>query len=355
LLSAPSISQLIFVAGFARSGTTWVSNVINAHPDVLYRHEFFGRRYALLGDELFRKVKFDSGLSDDDYASALRVLARGDVDTDKPPFFPKRFRTIGRPTIQKLAWLAAKTSPAFAAAYARLFTPGHGRDVTVVVKETGAAIWLESYMAGMRANALVVVIRHPYAVIASHLVGSQAGLLQRPSAGYRESWFKHHATRTRYLENCGIASAQVAGMSDVEFLALSWRVQNDEYLRLNDAHPRSKVLIYEGFVADPRRQTEDLLRFLALSPDEQVFGFLDASTSTSGKARMHMKLGSASSKYYSVFREKDFDRDKWNRTLSPNDLALIDRHTAPLVSTLGLAQWVSMPTKAYASEAATHE
>ncbi|HUN75604.1 MAG TPA: sulfotransferase [Steroidobacteraceae bacterium] len=328
---------MIFLAGFARSGTTWVSSVIDSHPDVLYRHEFFGRRFALLGDQLFRKLKFDSGLSDEDYITAVGILAGADVQTDKPPFFSKRFRSLGRPSIQKVAWLVARTMPVLSRAYARFFTPRDCQDVALVVKETGAAIWLESFMAGMRADKLIVLVRHPYAVIASHVVGSRAGLLQTAGDNYRRSWFMHHSTRAKYLQ--GIEWERVADMPEVEYLALSWRVQNEEYLRLCASFPRSKIMLYEAFVSSPISETTDMLQFLNLTPDEQVFGFLEASTS--GKASVYARLGNASSEYYNVYRGKGFDPEKWTRTLSDDDLKLIDTHTAALVGELGLDRWMS--------------
>ncbi len=330
-------SQLIFVAGFARSGTTWVSNVINSHPDVLYRHEFFGRCYQLLGDELFRKLKFGFGLDEGDYVSARRILISAHVDTDKPPFFKKRFRPMVRPPMQKGMWLLGKLSPVFVPIYRGLFTPRDCRGIAIVVKETGTAIWLESLMAGMRCDKLIVIVRHPYGVIASHLIGRKAGLMPRPDKEFRRIWFKDHSAAT-YLRSNGIDWKRVAGMPEVEFMALNWRVQNDDYLRIHASHPRSMVLSYEAFVNDATSQAREVLRFLGLSTERQVFQFIRMSTS--GKSKLLVGLGNASSEYYSVVRTKDLDTEKWNQTLCSNDLMLIDRHAAALIKNLGLDRWM---------------
>jgi hypothetical protein len=35
------VSKIMLLAGFPRSGTTWFANLINAHPNVIYREKGF--------------------------------------------------------------------------------------------------------------------------------------------------------------------------------------------------------------------------------------------------------------------------------------------------------------------------
>lgn len=331
------ISQLIIVIGFPRSGTTWFSNLINSHPDTIYRHEVFGRQYSSFGEELFRKLRYDGGLSEDDYQSAVRVLCKAFVATDKPPFFRKRFRPRTPANLQKLVWLAAQASSAFAPIYTFLFTPSIRSKAALVIKETRSSIDLGSMIKGVRADKLIVLIRHPYAVIASHIVGHRRGTLQLTDAAFRRSWLKNHG-ECAYVRRLGIPEEAFAVLGEAEFLAIWWRVQNENYLEMRDTCDDSRVILYDEFLQDPVRNTEVLLQFLKLDFDGQVRLFISESTSSnmgSGVLRRD-----ASTEYYSVYRGKEFDPHKWRTVLTSEQREAIDRHTMPLVEALGLSRWI---------------
>ena len=334
-MTTTDIRQLIFVIGFPRSGTTWFSNLINSHPDTVYRHEVFGRQHASFGNDLFRRLKFDHGLSDSDYATVLRTVLNANLETDRPPFFPKRFRTIRSEFIQQLAWVSARAIPILSPLYAWLYTP-RGEEVTLVVKETRSSVDLESIIAGARADKVIVLVRHPYGVIASHLRGIQAGLMGMSSAESRSSWFKYHADAS-YVRGAAIAEEELLRMSESEFLAVTWRVQNENYLGIHSHHDKSQVIIYDSFLKDRMKNTVQLLRFLELDPDDQIFNFLKRSAE-SGKRRGI--LGDASSDYFSVYRAKGA-RTLWRDVLAAEDLRAIDRRTGELVERLGFGKWMS--------------
>ena len=82
-------SNVIFLAGFPRSGTTWFANILNAHPKVVYRHEIIGRNHYIFRDSLFKALKYKNELSDEEFVETLNLIAEARVDTDKPPFFYK--------------------------------------------------------------------------------------------------------------------------------------------------------------------------------------------------------------------------------------------------------------------------
>lgn len=334
------ISQLIFVIGFPRSGTTWFSNLINSHPDTIYRHEVFGRQYRSFGEELFRKLRLEGGLSDEDYQSALRVLLQAHVATDRPPFFHKRFRPRTPATLQKLVWLAANASPILAPVYTRFFTPPRGSEAALVIKETRSSINLDSMVKGVRADKLVVLIRHPYAVVASHLVGHSRGALPQSTAAFRRSWLEHHAG-CAYVVRLGLTEETVTALGEAEFLAIWWRAQNDNYLEMHHARDESRVILYDEFLREPVRNTEALLDFLSLEFDTQVRRFVSESTS-SGMGSGVLERD-ASSDYYSVYRGKEFDPQRWRTVLSAEQRDAIDRHTMALVQSLGLHRWIEAP------------
>jgi len=334
---ACDISQLIFVIGFPRSGTTWFSNLINSHPNTIYRHEVFGRQYGSFGEQLFRRLKFAGGLSDEDYRVALGVLRKAYVATDRPPFFRKRYRSRTPAAVQKLVWLVANASPAFAPLYTHLFTPPRGSQATLVIKETRSSINLDSIIKGVRADKVVVLIRHPYAVIASHVVGHSRGTLQPTTAAFRRSWLEHHAG-CAYVMRLGLTEEAVTALDEAEFLAIWWRVQNENYLNMRSVGNDSKVVLYDEFLRDPVRNIEALLGFLSLDFDVQVRRFVLQSTSSGMRSGVLER--DASSDYYSVYRGKEFDPNRWRSVLTAGQRESIDRHTFALVDVLGLNRWI---------------
>ena len=86
--------------GFPRSGTTWFSNLINSSESVIYRHELIGRNHGMMGDRVFSKLKYANGLSSSDYEVVENVIKKAHVETDKPPFFKKKYGLRKFPKIQ---------------------------------------------------------------------------------------------------------------------------------------------------------------------------------------------------------------------------------------------------------------
>jgi hypothetical protein len=335
------IAKLIFVVGFPRSGTTWFSNVINAHPDVLYRHEAIGRHYMSFGADLFHRLQFDYGLADGDYNKVIKTLLKAVPETDKPPFFRKRFRPLVPPAAQHALWLAAKASPVFAPLYSSLFTPRRVTQIRLVLKETQTSSRLDSVVAGVRSDALLILIRHPYRVIASHLDGFRRGLMRMHDSRTRSAWYRDHRDHS-YVKSIGLTEQDILATSEVEYRAISWRVSNDSYLAMHRSHARSRIVIYEQLLNNPSASVADIIQFLSLGPHKQVEEFVRNSTSSSGGDIRIMP--DASSDYFSVFRGKSFDRNAWKRLLSGPELRVIDSHTDQLVKQLGLDTWCSVAT-----------
>jgi hypothetical protein len=333
-----NISQVVFIVGFPRSGTTWISNLINSHPMTVYRHEPFGRDYRSFGEPLFGKLRFGDGLSDEEYFSVIKNLMRAKVNTDRPPFFDKQFQRINHTTFQKLIWLGARATSLLAPTYALLFTPREGPSLVLVIKETRSSVNLDSIVKGARANKLIVLMRHPYGVMASHLNGIKAGLMATWSSHMRRAWFEAHRNY-EYVREKQFTEDSVLQMPEVEFATIRWRTQNDEYLRMHAARADSRLITYDAFLSDPVRNVREIFQFIGLEPEDQVLRFVRDSSSTEPSA--NVLSADASSGYFSVFRGKGFDSNSWKRTLSSQDIELIDRHTYPLVERLGLNRWVA--------------
>ena len=327
-MSGYKLTTTVFIAGYPRSGTTWFSNLLNSHPHTVYRHEAIGRLYPLLGDSLWRKLKFDGGLSDSDYQRLIQLLASAHVESDKPPFFFKDFRRINLLELQKLVWAAGKASPKLQTLYAKWFTPREGSQFALVLKETRSSANLRSIIAGTRANHVITLIRHPYAVVASHLRGQRAGVMSRSTADGRRHWFRSNGIH-RYLKDNSILAEEVAAMSEATFLALRWRVQNQDYIDLSSGPWQFSEIGYETFLADPAKNSISLLKTLGLTNDPQVNQFIEESRATHDRRRKI--IPDTSTSYFSVYKNSPVRLDEWKQVLSSEDCASIDRHTVDLV------------------------
>ena len=165
------MSNIMLLAGFPRSGTTWFANLINAHSDIIYRHELIGRHYHLFGEELFLALKNNSGLSDTEYYSVKNIVASAHVDTDKPPFFKKNHGLLRHPRLHHYAWLGVKTVPLLSTFYKKLFSLNEKYDISYLVKETRSLKNFDSIIQGLRASKIVFLVRKPEGAIYSHIKG----------------------------------------------------------------------------------------------------------------------------------------------------------------------------------------
>ena len=177
--------KLLLVAGFPRSGTTWLSNIFNAHPEVVYRHEPLARI-----DYLFDQVDYES-LKDDDFLTKeqregiVRWLVRAHPNTDRPPFFRKS-HLWAPPWLQKILWLGVSSARFLTRGYEWAVRPRITDKTVLVLKETGWSIHLATVISGLQPEMTVFVIRHPCAVIASRLNGIRLNLCSpRCRAGER--------------------------------------------------------------------------------------------------------------------------------------------------------------------------
>lgn len=316
-------AQIICVLGFPRSGTSWFANLLNSHPETLYRHEVVGRLYKQFGIDLFRKLKFSHGLSDADRRRALEVIVRADVQSDKPPFFKKHFRAVPSPQLQKLAWLAGRGNILAAHLYTALYTPTDVRDVSLVLKETRSAVNLDSILKGIRADALIVLIRHPYSVVASHIRGIRLGAMKASTPDTRASWIQAHRA-AEYVGARGIGPEYSKRISESEFIALCWRIQNEEYLKITKLHGLSQYVLFEKFIANIENYTAQILSFANLDMHEQVDRFIRES---SGREKRSEIFSDAGSEYFSVYRKSKGESKKWEDVLTTDDIRAIDAHT----------------------------
>ena len=317
-----------FILGYPRSGTTWFANLFNTHPDVVYRHEMIGRCYKQFPDELFQKLKSSQTLTDDDYNKAIKVILSPDVESDRAPFFKKNHLKISSPKIHYFSWLATRAVSFLKPLYSFLFYP-NGQNLKLVIKETRSAIDMDNIIAGLRSDKNIILFRHPCGAIASSLRGIETGKMQPSTKANREKWFSDNNDK-EYFINQKLQLAEILSMPEYEYLAVCWRLQNEDYLSL-PASNNNIYIHYEDFMVDQEIKVKALFNKLALSYDPSVERFIQAS---SGIKHEKPLMKDSSSSFYSVYRSEGFNPNKWMDSLDLEQISTIEKHTLDVYENL---------------------
>jgi hypothetical protein len=315
--------KIALLAGFPRSGTTWISNLINSHPSVAYRHEFLGRCYGQIPVSLFEHLKHNKGLNDDEHHQLVRLLLSATVTADRPPFFAKEHLRFASPQLHHFAWLAARAMPPLAGIYRTLYTPTQQPKV-VLVKETRSSHNMDSMISGLRVEQCIFLFRHPCGCIASLERGIESGVMERPNAEGKLALLRCY--ERQLAQDHGISSHEaLLKLPDHCFQAIAWTTQNNDYLDFGERFS-SIFLSYENVTATPYESARDVLAALRLDPDDQTEAFLAASREGSPG----LLQADSGSDYYSVYRAPGHNPEQWRESLSPQqvqDIETISAHT----------------------------
>lgn len=314
------MAKLIMLAGFPRSGTTWFANLINTHEQVLYRHELIGRHYTHLNDETFQKLRNGTELSDTEQQEVQAWISAAHIDTDKPPFFAKKFGLLRYPNLHHFAWLGTKTLPLLEGLYQKAFTT-HSDDARYLVKETRTLNQFTHFLTGLEAQNTVFLVRRPHGSIASHLTGIKKGVMQSAPPEQIEEWAGGVKERNPKLYEEVEACYQQ--FDDVDFLSYRWRDYHETMLKLLP-ELNGHVFNYEYCQRHKRASTEKLFSVLDLSLSPNTLAFIGDEQDANEKSLLKRD---ASDSFYSVYRGKDFNFESWKDSLSDENIKRISAIT----------------------------
>ena len=317
------------ILGYPRSGTTWFANLFNTHPDVVYRHEMIGRCYKDFTNELFRKLKYDHQLSDDDYIKALKIILSPNVESDRAPFFSKRHLLISNPKFHYLMWISARTALFLKPFYKLLYQP-RGNKFSLVMKETRSTMNMDSFIHAIRAKKNIILFRHPCGAIASSLNGIKHGKMTPNTFEDRQYWFNENKSRD-FVKALSPNADLIRNLPEHEYLALRWHQQNEDYLEFSKQNMDNIYIHYESFMAKQEQSSKALFEQLSLSYDKSIEEFIQIS---SGHSRNKPLLKDSSSSFYSVYRSQGFNPNQWQQTLSSQEIAGIEQHTLSVFEAL---------------------
>lgn len=312
--------SLFFILGYPRSGTTWFANILNSHPDFIYRHEVLGRLYQAIPTETFESLKKGS-LDPTDRDVLLKSIRKADIETDRPPFFKKSHLTFGNAKIHHKAWLAAKAFSPFSFIYRFIYQP-QADNGCLLVKETRSTINMNNILHGLDPDTVIFLFRHPFGVINSIFNGRKKGLMNQQNEKERHQWFSDHI-QGHSTPYANLDKSAILDMSEAEFLAHQWCKHNQDFIALSKQTRHGVFVNYDALLADPLSGSEQLFNKLNMPMSLSTREFLSESTSTDSSQKSLLERD-ASDSFYSVFRDKSSLDTKYS-ALSVEDKTSIEK------------------------------
>jgi hypothetical protein len=241
----------IAIFGVPRSGTTWLSQILNSHPDVALRFQplfSYGHKGSLY-----------------EYSSAEEIRI----------FFEEIFCT--QDAFALMATEMQKNYPVFRKAVA----PTH-----IVFKETRYLNLIENILTQCSEVKIIGIVRNPLAVMASWVLAPKE---------FNSTWDINSEWRSAPSKNQNRPE---------EFYGFDkWKESVEAFLHFKSQFPQQFLLVrYDELNRAPLDTTRKLFDFCGLEVCDQVRDFLDASKSRHD------------SDPYSVFRAKASD-DRWQGVL----------------------------------------
>ena len=319
---------IFLLMGFPRSGTTWFSNLINSSESVIYRHELIGRNHGMMGDRVFSKLKYANGLSSSDYEVVENVIKKAHVETDKPPFFKKKYGLRKFPKIQYFFWSLAKVFPRASGFYNRLYRLGNNHDWKVLIKETRSLTDMRSMILGLDPNALLFLVRKPQATILSHIKGVKKKKLS-PLPDKVKNRLRIEASNSDYFKTHLSHKKLDAELKDIEYYAINWALYHEKALALKTEFSSASIYFYDEIMENPRKEIEHIFSNLHLEICDEVETYIAQS---SGQKSNYLK--DAGDQYYSVYRDSSFNKDSWKDELTQKEIDLIDSYCSTMYEKL---------------------
>ncbi|MCI0453303.1 MAG: sulfotransferase [Candidatus Latescibacteria bacterium] len=328
----------VFLLGTQRSGTTWLANIFDSHPECLHFYEPFAPAYRLLP---YFPNEFE-WLSPP--APALAERLRADLPrlvSHRSIFFDPVHAT--RRQFEREAWLMGKLEAAyrrfhiaplrFAAQFNLLHLNRLGQKPVAYfekgeIKVTAIKDVRLYFKAAFLAEALpdarfIHIVRHPAAVVGSMDHQLKQGRLVEIAAHIDR--FVASIRAQEPLARYEPVLARVRDGHRFDQLAAYWRVANEELERqLSALRPRAFPLVYEDLATDPLARVATMFAWCGLTVPASTDAYVRASSTSRTDRRTVLDTNRVSATYY---------RD-WVSKVSPELVASVERvcGDSPLMS-----------------------
>lgn len=302
------------IIGSARSGTTWVAKLFDAHPWVLYRHE---------PDSAVWTREIPGTVNREDYASYLPIAAAYldslyDVSTLKTNAGKVRFRKAYRAALAEMMFRSVFFSlraleqipslrPKVETVKIPQFITADRRDRLYEVSKSVIA----GGRAGLYAQAkpdmrFILVLRHPAGVVGSEIRGKKAGKM------LGEAPIKALAAMPGAIER-GLTQQFFQEADYLERMSWFWVLFNEKMIADTRECENCLLVNYDQMCADPKSAVKTMYRHAGIELSAEVSDFLDRSTTPTA----------SEPEYFDLFRDPLAAANRWREQLSNEQVARI--------------------------------
>ncbi len=234
------------------AGLRWLTALLDSHPRSLCRTEPFDRNRFIGLDPVLRRLQKTGTLTGTERERLIDAWTNDALAVPPSLFFCKQFTEAG-PVRQWWSWFRAGWSDRARRANLAINAPADHQPYDLVLTQTSNAERIATVARGLKAR-LLILRRHPGAVVASRLRGLRRGYLQPLD---RVGWFDENERACRELE---LHLSSVLRMPLTELLAYQWLVQNMQFRSALSQLPDSSLAMqFEDFCDDPAARAASCL------------------------------------------------------------------------------------------------
>ena len=308
-----SVANLVFVLGTQRSGTTWLANIFDSHPECLHFYEPFAPAYGIF------PYFPDEFTYLEPPATPIAVRLRHDlprlVDRKSRLFDPVH---ASRRQFRFEAWLMGGIEswgrrtragvPAFAAQFNLLHLNRIGQQPVAyfakhdpirltAIKEVRLYFKLPFLAQTFPDARFIHVVRHPAAVVNSMMNFLQRGRLVEIRD--RIDGFPARVGAQPRFEAYRPLLERVARGTLPEKLAAYWRVANETLAAdMAAAGSRAYPLVYEQLASDPLARVGDMFAWCGLSMTAATEEYVRESSTSRSQRKTVLDTNRVSATYY---------------------------------------------------------
>lgn len=320
--SAPA---LVFIAGSARSGTTWLARIFDSHPNTFYLHEpdlvVYSSDFPVVPnlDQLSTNIP----MAEDFLQRLLRSRPLKAVASR--PTFDKTYRNGLARRVREGVIVALRGAEQLAGRRVEavpvpdMITSTPAEPISFVLKSVNALARLPLYAAARPDMPIIHILRHPCGVAASGLRGIKSGKM-------RKSRIFKGVLALPPAQRRGLDEETVQSLSPLQARMWSWVILNEWAMEQKPPNCNWHTLRYEDLCAAPLEESKKLFAACGLSWQKQTEDFL----------RQGMEAGNTD-EYFSVIRNPSEPMNRWRKELSAQEIEEVAAITAD-----------SLPGKLYA-------
>jgi hypothetical protein len=303
--TAKADTDVLFIGGLHRSGTTWTSKLFDSHPWVRYRHEpdveLMNKELPVFCDPADYSIhaagarKYIKTL-----AESCSLRSRGSL-----PIFSKAYRSTAGNIINAASIFASRVfaPQASGAKWISRDDPKEvkpGQRPITAIKSVGSCGRIGLFAHAFPHSRFFFVLRHPCGQVHSTLNGLKSGKFHRGIPF-------HEIFGTKYPAAFGLSEKEFASFDIVEKCAWHWAVLNQKASEDLASTKNAMTVRYKELCETPMETTQKMFAFAGLNWSKRTAHFVEMSTSKS------------SDRYHSVFRLSAHESAKWRHQMPVED------------------------------------